>query len=850
MRALRAKQARAERERAEAERAAAVDAPVRKAPRQLALPSAEGWFAARGWQAFGFQREVWRHIGAGRSGLLHATTGSGKTYAIAFGLLNRALAGEIKGGGLRMLWLTPMRALAADTARALSDPLVDLGLDWSVAVRTGDTESAERARQAKQLPEILVTTPESLSLMLARSDSPAQLADIALVVVDEWHELIGSKRGVQVQLALARLRRFARERGAPLPVWGLSATLGNTSHAMDVLLNRSDGVLVEGRIDKTIVVDTLLPEDPGRFPWGGHLGIKMLEPVVGEIAASSTTLVFTNTRSQSELWYQSLLEARPEWAGVMALHHGSLAKEVREWVELGLKDGRLKAVVATSSLDLGVDFLPVERVLQIGSPKGVARLLQRAGRSGHAPGRPSRVTLVPTNTLELVEAAGAQRAVAERRIESRSAPERPLDVLVQHLVTIALGTGFAEAELRTEVMDTWSYRALADDEWNWALDFVGRGGEALKMYPEYHRVVRDADGIYRVENRRIAQRHRMSIGTIVAEATMLVKLMNGRSLGTIEENFISRLNRGDTFLFGGRMLELARVHEMTAYVRPARRRSGAVPRWMGTKMPLSTEMADSVLRQLEEAVAGRFEGPEMALARPLIELQARWSVVPTRTALVVESMRSEEGRHLFVYPFAGRHVHLGLASLLAVRIGHGRPSTFSIAVNDYGFELLAPVDIDWMGAWQRRKDALLTEENLLADVLASLNAGELAQRRFREVARVSGLIFQGYPGAPKSIKQLQASSSLFYEVFRKYDSSNKLLAQAEREVLEQELELGRLRAALARMREQKVHYRLLARPTPFGFPLVVERFREQVTTEQLGSRIERMLADLERAAGR
>jgi ATP-dependent Lhr-like helicase len=560
--------------------------------------------------------------------------------------------------------------------------------------------------------------------------------------------------------------------------------------------------------------------------------------------------VFTNTRSQSELWYQSLLEARPQWAGLIALHHGSLAKEVREWVELGLKDGRLKAVVATSSLDLGVDFLPVERVLQIGSPKGVARLLQRAGRSGHAPGRPSRVTLVPTNTLELVEAKAAQRAVAERRVESRRAPERPLDVLVQHLVTIALGTGFTEGELKSEVRDTWSYRGLADEEWDWALDFVGRGGEALRMYPEYHRVVCDDAGVYRVPDRRIGQRHRMSIGTIVAEATMLVKMMNGRNVGTIEESFISRLRKGDTFLFGGRMLELVRVHEMTAYVQPARRRSGAVPRWMGSKMPLSTEMADAVLRQFEEAVAGRFDGPEMQRARPLIELQSRWSVVPTRDALVVESMRSQEGRHLFVYPFAGRHVHMGLAALLAYRIGQGTPSTFSIAINDYGFELLAPVDIDWMGAWQRRRAALLSGERLLEDVLASLNAGELAQRRFREVARVAGLIFQGYPGAPKSVKQLQASSSLFYEVFRKYDAGNRLLAQAEREVLEQELELERLREAIARMREQTVHYRLLTRPTPFAFPLMVERFREQVTTEQLGPRIERMLADLERAAER
>jgi ATP-dependent Lhr-like helicase len=883
LRALRAKKARVQRERAAADavgaRPAGLPGPPRSAVRQLALPSAEGWFAAHGWQPFEFQRAVWAHVGAGRSGLLHATTGSGKTYALWFALLNRALSGDVRRGGLRLLWLTPMRALAADTARALEEPLADLGLDWTVAVRTGDTEAGERARQARQLPEVLVTTPESLCLMLSRADSREQLSDIALVVVDEWHELIGTKRGVQVQLALSRLRSFARGRAAAqsaatptlkagaggggpqcgagphpaapeaLPVWGLSATLGNTDHAMQVLLNGGDGVLVEGRIEKKILVDTLLPDDPGRFPWAGHLGIKMLEPVIREIAGASTTLVFTNTRSQSELWYQSLLEAKPQWAGLIALHHGSLAKEVREWVELGLKDGRLKAVVATSSLDLGVDFLPVERVLQIGSPKGVARLLQRAGRSGHAPGRPSRVTVVPTNTLELVEAAAVQEAVDERRVESRCAPERPLDVLVQHLVTIALGTGFAEAELRAEVRDTWSFRSLADEEWEWALDFVGRGGDALRMYPEYRRVVPDAQGVHRVEDRRIGQRHRMSIGTIVSEASMLVKMMNGRSLGTIEEYFISRLRKGDTFLFGGRMLELVRVHEMTAYVQAARRKSGAVPRWMGSKMPLSAELADAVLHRFEQAGAGRYEGPEMQLARPLIELQAKWSAVPTRTALVVESMRSPEGRHLFVYPFAGRHVHMGLAALLAYRIGQGTPSTFSIAVNDHGFELLAPVDIDWMGAWQRRREALLTEDHLLPDVLASLNAGELAQRRFREVARVSGLIFQGYPGAPRSVKQLQASSSLFYEVFRKYDAGNRLLAQAEREVLEQELDIGRLCQALARMREQRVHYRLLARPTPFAFPLMVERFREQVTTEQLGARIERMLADLERAAG-
>jgi len=814
---------------------------------QLALPSAEGWFAAQGIAPFDFQREVWAHVEAGRSGLLHATTGAGKTYAVYFGLLNRALAGEVTAGALRLLWVTPMRALAADTARALAAPLPALGLRWEVGLRTGDTDSAERARQGKRLPEVLVTTPESLSLLLARADSPQLFAGLALLVVDEWHELIGSKRGVQVQLALARLRRFAPR----LPAWGLSATLGNLDEAMRALLHRGDGALVRGRIDKPLVIDTLLPDDPGRFPWGGHLGIRMLEPVLREIEAAATTLVFTNTRSQAELWYQAILEARPQWAGLIAIHHGSLDREVRDWVEAGLKSGRLKAVVATSSLDLGVDFLPVERVLQVGSAKGVARLLQRAGRSGHAPGRESRATLVPTNALEIVESSAARKAAAAGRVESRQVPQRPLDVLVQHVVTVALGTGFAPDELLAEVRDTASFEGLTDDEWDWVLDFAGRGGASLAAYPEYRRIALGDDGLYRVLDAQVARRHRMSVGTIVADAAMLVRFANGAKLGHIEESFIARLRKGDVFTFAGRRLELLRVHEMTAYVAPAKKRTANVPRWAGTKMPLSGELADAVLAELDAAAAGTFDTPELALTRPLLQLQSRWSALPGRGTLLVESLRSRDGRSLFVYPFAGRHANLGLASLLAYRVGQVQPATFSIAVNDYGFELLSAEDLDWRRLWADAADpdrGLLRETGLLDDVLASLNAGELAQRRFREIARVAGLVFQGYPGQPKSMKQLQASSSLFYEVFRKYDAGNLLLAQAEREVLEQELELSRLRAALARLRALRLDYRHLQQPTPFAFPLLVERLREQVSTEELADRVARMVAELERRA--
>ncbi|HEX6018159.1 MAG TPA: ligase-associated DNA damage response DEXH box helicase [Burkholderiaceae bacterium] len=818
-------------------------------------PNAEAWFALRGWQPFAFQREVWAAMAAGRSGLLHATTGSGKTYAVWLGALARSheldrarprSEGAGRGGGAKdsaasasgpqVLWLTPMRALAADTQRALELPLPELAPRWTVGLRTGDTSASERARQERKLPTALVTTPESLTLLLTRADASERLAGVQTVIVDEWHELVGNKRGVQVQLALARLRRW----NPRLVVWGLSATLGNLADAMRMLLSHDAGALVQGKVDKPLVVDTLLPTDPGRFSWGGHLGAQMEEPVVNEIERSGTTLVFTNVRSQAEIWYQMLLRSRPEWAGRIALHHGSLDKAVRAWVEQGLKAGTLKAVVATSSLDLGVDFLPVERVLQIGSAKGVARLLQRAGRSGHQPGRASRITLVPTHTLELVEAVAARRAVAAGRVEPRFAPDKPLDVLVQHLVSIALGGGFVADELFDEVRTAWSYRDLTRDEFGWALDFVTRGGSSLKAYPEYHRVVRGDDGVYRVSDRGIALRHRLQVGTIVAEASMLVKWLSGGTIGQIEEGFIARLNKGDHFVFAGRVLEYVRTQDMAAYVRKASRKSGIVPAWAGSRMALSSELADATLQALQSARQGDFFEPELQAAQPMLQAQSRLSKLPTPDTLLIEQHRSREGHHVFIYPFAGRTVHLGLASLLAWRLSRQRPNTFSMSFNDYGFELLAAEPID---ASPLLDGGAFDDAELLHDVLASLNSSELALRRFREIARVAGLVFTGYPGAPKSTKQLQASSSLFYEVFRKYDPGNRLLGQADAEVLAQELDLRRLRASLKRMRARRVEAVTLRVPSPFALALMVERFREELSTQKLADRLARILRE-------
>ncbi|MFM9880239.1 MAG: ligase-associated DNA damage response DEXH box helicase [Burkholderiaceae bacterium] len=817
------------------------------APRNTRNSPASQWLQARGWQAFDFQREVWAAIAAGQSGLLHASTGSGKTLAVALGFVQHGLATlppTRAAPEISLLWVTPMRALAADTLRALQAPLSDLAPHWTLGLRSSDTPSAERARQDRRLPTVLVTTPESLTVMLSRTDAPQRLATVTGVVVDEWHELLGNKRGVQLQLALARLRHFC----PGLLTWGLSATLGNVDEAMHTLLGHALGTRVQGRVDKTLIIDTLIPSNPGTYAWAGHLGARMVDPVVAEIAASGPTLVFTNTRSQAEIWYQLLLEAKPEWAGEIALHHASLHKDVREWVELALKNGKLRAVVATSSLDLGVDFLPVERVLQIGSAKGVARLLQRAGRSGHAPGRPSRITLVPTHTLEMAEAAAARRAALAGHIEKRNSPEQPLDVLVQHIVTVALGGGFRADTLYAEICSAYAYRHLSRADFNWALAFCTGGGDSLAAYPDYHRIAPDNDGLFRVPDARLARRHRMGIGTIVSDGSVRVQYLGGAHIGTVEEGFVARLRKGDCFVFAGRLLEFIRVQDMTAYVRKALKKKGSVPSWQGGKMPLSTEMGEAVLALLQEAalhgVDKDFSEPELRALQPLLQTQARRSYLPTPQTLLVEQYPSREGQHLYLYPFAGRHVHLGLASLLAWRLSKHQPNTFSLAINDYGLELQSTLAFDVLPVLDK---SVFSSANLLQDVLASLNSSELAQRRFREIARISGLVFTGFAGAQKSARQLQASSSLFFEVFKKYDSGNLLLGQAEREVLSQELDIDRLRSVLEGLATRRIQQAVLQHPSPLSLPLLVERLREKLSTEKLADRLARLLADLEQA---
>jgi len=807
--------------------------------------AARDWFAAQGWSPFPFQETVWRAYADGESGLIHAPTGMGKTYAAWLGPLMLGPAGAAGASPpLTVLWLTPLRALAQDTGLALARAAAALQPHWSIDVRTGDTAASARARQERQLPSALVTTPESLTLLLSRPDWRQRFAHVGAVVVDEWHELMSTKRGVQVELALARLRTALPR----LRIWGLSATLANLDQAMACLVGpptAAAGRIVEGIVAKEIAIETARPPTIERFPWGGHIGLKLLPQVIRTIERARTTLVFTNVRSATELWYQALLEARPDWAGQIALHHGSLERQVRDWVEDGLRTSTLRAVVCTSSLDLGVDYAPVDQVLQIGSPKGVARLLQRAGRSGHQPGAVSKVTVVPTQALELVEAAAAREAAQERRIEPRVALSAPLDVLVQHLITCALGGGFRPHELLDEVRTTHAYATLADHEWQWALDFVVHGGASLNAYPEYRRVVVGDDGVAHVPDRQIARRHRAQIGTIVSDASIAVQLRNGRRLGHVEESFIARLSPGDCFVFAGRVLEFLRVREMTAWVRLAPSRSAIVTRWLGAKMPLSTLLSERTRRLIGAAKRGDYDSPELELVRPLLELQRRWSALPDEREWLCERMTTRDGHCAFFYPFEGRLAHLGLATLFGYRLSRATPRSFSMMINDYGFGLLSPVPVELS---LRDIGTLLAAPNVESDILAGLNAAELGRRQFREIARVAGLVFQGYPGQPQSNRQLQASSGLLWDVFNEYDPANLLLRQATREVLERQLEAPRLEAALARMRGCRAVVTRPARPTPFAFPLIVELFREKLTTEALEARVARMVADLEAAA--
>ncbi len=814
------------------------------------------WFSELGWQVAPFQAEAWQAYAEGKSGIVNAPTGSGKTYS----LLLPILVSNNQTKGLRAIWITPIRALAKEIFQSAERAIEGMRLDWTVGVRTGDTKPAERAKQKKQLPNLLITTPESLHLLLAAKDYPKTFKNLQCVVVDEWHELMGSKRAVQMELGLSRLRGM----NSALRTWGISATIGNMEEAMEVLMGQlpllagegggeveqskpkteiAQPVVIRANIKKKIEVKTILPDEVETLPWAGHLGIKMLKKVLPILDESQTSLIFTNTRSQSEIWYQRLLDAQPDLAGIIAMHHGSISRDLRFWVEDALYTGQLKVVVCTSSLDLGVDFRPVETIIQVGSPKGVGRFMQRAGRSGHSPGAISRIYFVPTHSLELVEAAALRQAIKEEMLEDRTPYVRCFDVLVQYLVTLAVSEGFYPKQIFEEVKRTFCYSSISVEEWQWCLDFITTGGKSLSGYDEFHKVEIEDDGLYKVNSRKVAQRHRMSIGTIVGGSSLKVKFQSGGYLGTIEEHFIARLKPGDTFSFAGRNLELIRVRGMEATVRLSKSKTGMIASWSGSRMPLSAKMGAMLRTKLDEAFNPKRTDPELKMMEPLFQLQRERSVIPTRDEFLIEKFTSKDGYHVFFYPFEGRLVHEGMATVLAYRISLFQPLTFSIALNDYGFELLSdsPIPIE-----EAVDSDFFTLKDLREDIMKSINAVEMARRGFRDIATIAGMVWQGYPGQPIKDRHLQSSTQLIFNVFNDYEPDNLLLQQAYEEALDFQLEEGRLRLALERINKQTILIQELEKPSPFAFPIMVDRLsREKLTSETLEDRVKKMKVQAE-----
>lgn len=826
---------------------------------------AENWFQEQNWTPFQFQKDTWKAFLQGKNGLLNAPTGSGKTYALWFPIILNYIKNnpEYKTKhkkGLKAIWITPLRALSEEIRQSAERVAADLGTQMTVGIRTGDTTTKERAAQKKNMPDLLITTPESLQLLLASKGYDKVFKDCSAIVVDEWHELLGTKRGVQMELALSRLKTVSKN----LRIWGISATIGNLEEARDVLLgveeNAKKSILIKAKLDKKITVKSIIPKTMETFPWRGHLGLHLLEEIVPIINNSKTTLLFTNTRSQCEIWFQKILEKHPEYAGDIAMHHGSINKETRVWVEQAIRNGSLKAVVCTSSLDLGVDFAPVETVIQIGGPKGVARFLQRAGRSGHSPGKESVIHFLPTHAMELIEASALQQAVKNTVVEDRMPYLNSFDVLLQYLTTLAISDGFYPKEIYQEIKQTFCYQGITEPQWQWLLNFLVMGSQSLQSYDEYKKVEVEADGKFIVHNKGIAMRHRFQIGTIVGDANIIVKYQKGGYIGSIEEFFISKLTPGDVFTFAGRNLEFIRIKNMEAHVRNSTKKTNKVPSWMGGRLTFSAQMSELLREELYKAaspclpdrqakpstggelstIAGELSAELKSLSH-IFDKQREESIVPKPNELLIESFKTRDGFHHIFYPFEGRGVHEAMGSLLGYRISLLSPITFSLAFNDYGFELLSDQEIDMQ---QVLDNNLFTTEFMLSDLQKSLNATEMARRKFRDIAVISGMVFTGYPNKGIKMKHLQSSSQLLFDVFRDYEADNLLFQQAFTETFEHQLEEGRLRLALERIATQDIVWKACKKPTPFSFPIITDRLREKLSSEKLADRIKRMTAIL------
>lgn len=795
----------------------------------------ESWFTKQGWSPATFQKQAWDAHGRGQSGIISVPTGHGKTMAAIGGpLIQMLMSSNTELQHTQVIYLAPLKALARDIHLTLNQLMADLELPFRVHLRTGDSSTQDRKHAEKFPPHILITTPESFAVMCTQKNAKSQFSDVHTVIVDEWHELVATKRGSLLELTLARLKSWN-----PLVlVWGVSATLGNLREAAETLTaSLTPTIVTDPEARQKLTIRTSVTDDVPPSVWFGSMGEKLLSSVLERVNPEQTHLFFTNTRRAAEFWYSSICALRPEWAPRVALHHGSLSKQERELVEAGLKQRRIRIVVATSSLELGVDFPRIENIYQLGSVKSLGRALQRSGRGMHTPGQDKVLEIIPVSLFDALEPAAIMQAHAEQLVESRHPLRCPLDVVLQHILNCAFDDGFDPEQLFQEITSAKSFRDFTWPQMEWALDFLSTGGKTLKAYAKYQKMELK-QGRYVFRDSKIARDHRLNIGTIVGELGIQVRFLKGNTIGQISEAFAAKLKKGDAFLFSGRSLQFVHLRDGAVYVKLASSGTTATASWSGHSLSISSTLMDFIRDEVEKPTAymDGLSSSDVKLRNLLLSSQERLSHKPHPGETLLERYSSREGHHLFLYLWAGRVMHEGIGHLFAYRLAKNSPNTISVAANDYGIELLGAEpfpDIDTL------KSIFLSEDNLEQDMQESLNFKELVKRQFREIARVSGLIIANSARSERTVRHLQMSSGLLFDVFSSYDPENPLLAQARREVLDNQLSLELVRERLSNAHSTQWVESVIDRLSPFALTLYLERTKSRVSTETLEHRIAR-----------
>ena len=786
----------------------------------------ENWFKKKSWKLHDHQIKMIESGALGLSTLLIAPTGGGKTLA---GFLPSII--ELNAdptNSLHTIYISPLKALTVDVARNLLEPLSEMDLKITVETRTGDTPQSKRQRQRKSPPNILLTTPESLALLISYPDSSTIFQELKCIVIDELHALATTKRGDLLSLALARLNTWAPKARRV----GLSATIPYPEEMAEYLScdqTINPVQIIEAKPTKKPSVEILIGNS--RLPWSGHMGIYAADEIYSAILNHETSLIFVNTRAQAELVFQALWKVNDKNLAI-ALHHGSLSVEQRRIVENAMVKGALRAVVATSSLDLGIDWAAVDLVIQIGAPKGVSRLLQRIGRSNHRLDEPSKAILVPANRFEVLECQAAFKSILDENLDGDILRQGGLDVLAQHIQGVACSGPFDKHVLFNEIRNASAYKHLSLEDFNSVISFVCDGGYALKTYDRYRRIKLDDNDLYRIVDSSTERRYRMNVGTIVESTTLKVKMRRGRFLGEVEEYFAQGLVPGDTFIFAGRLLTFEGIRETTIEVSPGRGETPKVPSYIGGRLPLSSNLAEGVRALLQNPSSWR------NLAAPVkewLERQEQLSTLPKSDELLVEIFQRRRLFYMVAYSFEGRNAHQTLGMLLTRRMERSGTQPLGFVATDYAiaiWSLKQPSNI---------KD--LFDEDMLGDDLENWMAeSTVLKRTFRDVAVIAGLIDRRLPGHKKTGKQVTFSSDLIYDVLRKYDPNHILLRATRADAARGFTDIHRLGALLKRIKTN-INVKYLTKVSPLAVPILLEIGRENVK----GSAIDSLLDDAEEA---